>query len=178
METGTDEGRIGVVAYERDQRPDTALAQAVQRLQVAGLTPRGLLQHGKAGCASTCAALFLDDIGTGREIQIFENRGAATRGCRLDPSGLAVAASWLREAVEARPHVLFVNRFGQRECEGQGLREEIGAVVVAGIPIVIAVSKLLLPRWRAFAGEDTTMLAADPEQIEGWCARSAQAARA
>lgn len=176
METGTGAGRIGVLAYGHDQAPDAALAQAVQKLQAAGLTPRGLLQRGEAGCASACAALFIDDIGTGREIHIFENRGAAARGCRLDSSGLAVAAGWLREAVEARPDVLFVNRFGQRESEGQGLRDEIGAAVAAGIPIVIAVSKLLLPRWRAFAGEDATMLAADPEQIEDWCARSVQAA--
>lgn len=169
------QARICVVAYAFDQPPDAALADAVKWLRGAGLRPRGLLQEGEAGRTSCRPSLFLNDIGTGRRIQIFERRGVSARGCRLDSSGLAEAAGWLRDAIETRPDVLFINRFGRRESEGKGLLDEIGAAVAADIPIVIAIGAALLPAWRAFAGEEGTALAADPRQIGSWCAEQVRA---
>lgn len=162
------EPRICVVAYDATEQPDAALAQAARRLGALGVTVRGLLQNGAAGDAARCAVLFLEDIGTGRRIQIFEARGLAARGCRLDTCGLAEAAAWLREAVEAKPDMLFVNRFGRQESSGRGLLDEIGAAVAAGIPIVIAVSTACLPAWRAFAGTESVLVAVDADRIVTW----------
>jgi hypothetical protein len=169
QEAALPETSICVIPYERDHRPDAMLRQVVCRLEAGGLQVRGLLQDGQPGTASTCATLFLEDIGTGRRIQAFEQRGAAARGCRLDPAGLAESAGWLREAIAAQPNVLFVNRFGHQEAEGRGLRDEIAAAVVAGLPFVIAVHHPLLPKWHAFAGEGCSFATADPERIEAWC---------
>lgn len=169
---------IAVVVYGRDRRPDAMLAEAARRLRLGGLDVRGLLQCGTSGDSSRCAALFLDDIGTGRRIQVFEQRGRDTRGCRLDPSGLACAAMWVREAIAARPDILFVNRFGRQEAAGRGLLGEIGAAATAEIPVVVAVGEALLPDWRSFAGEEGTRLGSDAEALVTWClARKRQEAR-
>jgi hypothetical protein len=175
MDTRPEECGILVLVHERDEAPDPVIARTVARLEAQGLKPRGLLQHGEPGCGSTCATLYLDDIGMRRRVRIFEDRGPEARGCRLDTAGLSVAAGWLREAVEARPDVLFVNRFGKHEGEGRGLREEIGLAVAAGIPIVIAVKRPYLESWRAFAGESFATLPLDAGEIEGWCRKAVAA---
>lgn len=162
------EPRICVVAYDGTQPPDAALAQAARRLGAVGLQVGGLLQSGAAGDAAGCAMLFLEDLGTGRRIRLFESRGAGARGCRLDACGLAEAAVWLREAVETRPDVLFVNRFGRQESKGRGLLDEIGAALTAGIPVVIAVGAACLPAWRAFAGGESALVPADADRIVAW----------
>lgn len=165
----SSEPALGLVVHCRDGRPDAALAAAARRLQAAGLRVAGLLQAGTKGDPACCATLALEDIGSGRRVPIFERRAAAARGCRLDPSGLAEAAGWLRDAIEGRPDILFVNRFGRQESEGRGLIDEIAAAVLAGIPVVVAVGEALLPQWRDFAGEAGTALPADPDRIAAWC---------
>lgn len=168
--------RIGVVVYERQSRPDAALRQGVQYLRALGLRVGGLLQDGQSGNAGRCGELFLEDIGTKRRIQAFEMRGSGTRGCRLNSASLAEAGGWLRAAIDERPDILFVNRFGRQEAAGRGLRDEIAAAIATGLPVVIAVSRELLPEWRAFAGPKFAELAADPKRIEAWCLACAKPA--
>lgn len=160
--------RIAVVGYGRERRPDAMLARVARRLQRRGLRVAGLLQAGEAGGGPRCATLVLEDIGSGERVQLFERRGAGARGCRLDPGGLAHAAGWLRRAIEERPDVLFVNRFGRQEAEGRGLLGEIAEAVVADIPLVVAVGEALLPDWEGFIGEATDRFA-DAETLEAWC---------
>ena len=171
--TGT---RIGIVVYDRDSRPDALLAAVVRRLQAGGARVGGLLQQVKDDDRSCCTSLFLEDIATGRRVQIFEHRGAATRGCRLDASGLAQAAALLREAIEAGPKLLFVNRFGRQEAEGRGLMDEIAAAVLADIPIVVAVGASLLHEWTAYADAEGVRLGS-AEELENWCLRQVAAER-
>ena len=162
--------RIGYVIYERNQRPDALLRAAAGRLKAAGVRVGGLLQDGQESDGSCCATMFAEDIGTGRRVQIYEDRGSGTRGCRLDPAGLAEAAGWLREAIEARPDVVFINRYGRQEALGRGLLDEIAAAVVAEIPLVIAVNQALVPEWLAYVGEDAVPLLPESGEIEAWCA--------
>jgi hypothetical protein len=158
-----------ILVYRREERPDAAITDAVARLQRDGFDVRGLLQEGTEGSTSGCATLFLEDIGSGRRVEIFQNRGRETRGCRLDASGLAEAAAWLREAIESRPEVLVLNRFGRQEAEGGGLGDEIAAAVVAGIPVIVPVNEMLLPEWDAFSGGTHERMPADPDKVVQWC---------
>jgi nucleoside-triphosphatase THEP1 len=159
---------IGLVVYDRESRPDAMLAGAVQRLKTQGVRVGGLLQDSKVDEGSRCASLQLEDIATGRRVPIFENRGAETRGCRLDPAGLVQAAFWLPQAIEAGPDVLFVNRFGRQEADGNGLVDEIAAAILADIPVVVAVGAALLPEWVAYSGDRGTRLE-DADELEAWC---------
>jgi len=160
---------IGFVVYDRDSKPDPVLREVVRRLEVQRVRVRGLLQHGEQNEAAVCATMTLEDIGTGRRVQIFERRGHETRGCRLDPSGLAEAAVWVRESIEARPEILFINRFGRQEAEGRGLVDEIGAALSADIPTIIPVGRALLPDWEEFAGGEGMHLPNDADGLEAWC---------
>lgn len=162
--------RIGIVVYDRDSRPDAMFAAAVRRLRARGVRVGGLLQEVKGDDSSCCTSLFLEDIATGRRVQIFEHRGAETRGCRLDASGLAEAAALLREAIEARSDLLFVNRFGRQEAGGRGLVDEIATAVLADIPVVVAVGAALLDGWNAFAGPHGERLG-NADELEAWCLR-------
>lgn len=164
--------RIAAVVYDRASRPDAAFREVVAGLRRRGVRVGGLLQDGQDEGAlggSCCATLQLEDIATGRRIEIFEDRGAGTRGCRLDSAGLAEASAWLRQAIAAHPDLLFVNRFGRQEADGRGLLDEIAAAVVAEIPVVVPVGAALLPQWRAFAGEEWIALD-DRRALEAWCA--------
>jgi hypothetical protein len=160
---------ICIVVYRRDERPDGVVAAVISTLLAEGLMVRGLMQDGVEGSASCCATLFLEDIGTGRRAGIFQKRGRETRGCRLDASGLAEASAWVREAIGSRPDLLVLNRFGRQEAEGRGLLDEIGAAVMAGIPVMIPVNEALLPEWDAFAGDGYERIPADPDQLADWC---------
>jgi hypothetical protein len=161
--------RIGVVVFDRGSRPDAVLRHVVQSLKSMDLRVGGLLQAGQSGDAGRCGTLFLEDIWTGQRVQAFEMRGSGTRGCRLDSSSLAEAGGWLRAAIEGKPDILFVNRFGRQEAAGRGLRDEIAAAIAMDLPVVIAVGKELVPEWHAFVGAEFVQLPADPERIAAWC---------
>ena len=160
---------ICILVYRREERPDAAITDAVAKLRADGIDVRGLLQEGVQGSDSCCATLFLKDIGSGRRVEIFQNRGRETRGCRLDASGLAEASAWLREAIESRPDVLVFNRFGRQEADGRGLLNEIGTAAMAGIPVLVPVNEVLLPEWDAFSGGAYDRLPADPDRVVQWC---------
>jgi hypothetical protein len=163
------ESRICTVIYDQGFSPDTVLREAVTALQGRGLGVGGLLQTGRSGNAVDCGELALEDIGSGRRIQAFERRGQGTRGCKLDTSSLAEAGGWLRAAIDRKPDILFINRFGRQEAGGRGLTDEIAAAVTAEIPLVIAVGRMLLPEWLAFAGDDVVRTEVDARLIEMWC---------
>lgn len=163
---------IASIIYRKGECPDAAMADAVRRMEARGLRVGGLLQAGDRSSATRCASLALHDIGSGRQVPLFESRGAGARGCRLNPSGLAEASGWLREAIERRVDVLVVNRFGRQEAEGAGLLNEIAAAIMAEIPVVVAVDEDLLSAWQAFLGEAPVALAPDAERIASWCLAS------
>jgi hypothetical protein len=93
---------VCAVSYSRASNPDAVLAEVVDRLAGRGYRVGGLLQSRRGGTASACASLFLE-IGSGRQVEIFESRGGGARGCRLTTRGLAEAAGWLSGAVAAGP---------------------------------------------------------------------------
>jgi len=97
--------------------------------------------------------VILEDLATGHRTALFENRGAAARGCRLDQSALAEATARVEGSLEKVPQLLVLNKFGKVECEGGGLRDLIASAIDRGIPVVIGVPERNLDAWRTFAGE-------------------------
>jgi hypothetical protein len=159
------ECRLGIVVYEPAHPRDAVLVGAAKKLRTKGLRVGGLLQEAEGDESHT--ELYARDITTGRRVRLFEDRGRKARGCRLDAAGLAEAASWLRTAIDARPDVLFINRFGRQEAVGRGLVDEIAAAIVSDIPVVVPVAAALLPQWRRFAGNESARLGA--KSVEQLC---------
>jgi hypothetical protein len=82
----------------------------------------------------------------------------------------------MASALAGGAELVIVNKFGRQEVLGQGLRQEIAAALLAGLPLLIAVRRDFLPAWRDFAGEDWVELAPEEAVVEAWAAAQARIA--
>jgi hypothetical protein len=170
-----DRASVGTVVFASGVEIDAALGQAVGLLKRDGLAVAGLLQHFGERQPGGKRSMWLENVASGAMHRIDQPRGPGASGCVLDTSGLVDAAAELRQVADSRADIAVVNRFGKSEAEGQGLRDEIAAIVLAGIPLLIAVRDDLLTAWEAFLGRPTAVLPADPAAIRDWAWTEARA---
>ena len=93
---------LAAIAYDRGFDIDRLLVTACERLSRRGIRLGGLLQvstGAKGGCAST---VHVVDLRTNTAFDIWEDRGAGSKGCRLDERGLAAASRAIDEAIDDR----------------------------------------------------------------------------
>lgn len=152
---------------------DGLLEEVVRTLKTRGLRVAGYLQRqtAEAGC---CSLNHLESISDGRRILISQPLGSGSRGCRLDPRGLAEASQRLLEEMETRPDILVLNRFGKGEADGQGLRAAIEKAFVSGVPVLTAVRALYLPAWKDFSGGLSAVLRPEARHVLAWCGRACE----
>jgi nucleoside-triphosphatase THEP1 len=159
---------LAAILYDQGFPIDGFMADLAARLKQGGVRLGGVVQHNEGACESGCLSMALEDLATGTRFPISEARGAGAAGCRLDASGLAAAAGAFGAALAGEADLVIVNKFGRQEMLGQGLRQEIAAALMAGMPLLIAVRRDFLPDWRDFAGEDWTELPAETQAAETW----------
>lgn len=153
---------ITALIYTDGARAADVLRRLVGRLQAAGATCAGFIQHdepskhGGARCD-----MVLECLSSGARIKISEDRGPLARGCRLDMSELMRALSAARDALKENPDVLVINKFGKSESEGGGFRTLIADAIELGVPVLVAVPWRNIESWRLFAGELATEIAVD-----------------
>lgn len=167
---------LAAIPYASGFEIDRFMADLALRLKASGLRLGGVVQHNDGDCEQGCQSMALEDLASGARFPISENRGAASSGCRLDATGLAAAGAALTASLADGTELVIVNKFGRQEMLGQGLRQEIGAALMAGVPLLIAVRRDVLPAWREFAGEDWRELPAETDAIESWALSLARAA--
>ncbi len=163
-----EEGLLAAVSFGPEDRLDEVLEQVVRalkarRARVAGCLQREIVEQ---GC---CSLNHLENIADGRRILISQPLGAGSKGCRLDPRGLAEASACLLGELDGLPDILVLNRFGKGEADGQGLRAVIEKAFASGIPVLTAVRGLYLPAWTDFTGGLAATLRPDRDRILGWC---------
>jgi len=90
--------------------------------------------------------------------RLTQDLGSASQACALDTLSLAEGSYALRQAVDERAQIVIVNKFGTQEAAGDGMRNEMLQIVMAGIPMLTAVGRHYLSRWQRFAGESATVL--------------------
>ena len=151
---------MAVIPYSSGFEIDRFMADAASRLKARGLRLGGVVQHNEGTCESGCFAMALEDLASGARFPISENR--------VDATGLAAAGGALGAALADKTDLVIVNKFGRQEALGKGLRHEIAAALLAGLPVLIAVRRDMLPAFRDFAGEDWTELPALAEAVESW----------
>lgn len=159
---------LAAIPYARGFPIDRFMADLAARLRGQGLRLAGVVQHNEGDCDGACEAMALEDLASGTRFPISENRGAGSSGCRLDSGGLAAAGGALGEALTGPVDLVIVNKFGRQELLGQGLRQEIVAALLAGLPLLIAVRTDFMPAWRDFAGDDWLELPAEGEAVAVW----------
>lgn len=128
----------------------------------------GVVQSNAKGGTAAQPAMSLVDLMTGRTISISQALGASSASCKLDPCGLADAAVCVSRAIAESVELVVVNKFSKQEAGGGGLRAEIADAVVAGLPILTAVSDKCYDDWMAFTGGYGTTLACERRVIDDW----------
>lgn len=128
----------------------------------------GVVQYnGRNGCGPH-DLMTLIDLMTGRALPICQTLGPGAQSCKLDPSGLADAAVSVSRAIAENVELVIVNKFSKQEAAGGGLRAEIADAVVAGLPILTAVSDKCYDAWIQFTGGFGTTLACERRVVDAW----------
>ena len=67
-----------------------------------------------------------------------------------------------------RPDLVIAEKFGDQEEVGDGLSDDILAVIADGLPILVLVPEPALPRWRDVTGGEIAELPCDAKAIRRW----------
>lgn len=161
---------ILAVVYSDGLAADKLLAEWGYALRDGGLAVAGLVQLNTFVRDPVKCDMAVEELYSGTVLQLSEDRGPEARGCRLDRGILAEAAALLAVALDDKPDVLVLNKFGKVEAEGGGLRDVLARAVELEVPIVVGVPFRNLDQWRHFAGGMAEECAAEPLAIRRWLA--------
>jgi nucleoside-triphosphatase THEP1 len=167
---------LGYVVAEGRGAGDARLRDAVEQLHAQGVPMAGAVQVNVERDPARKCDMDLHVLGGAEIVRISQNLGAHSRGCRLDPDGLERAVGLVAAALERRPAVLVINKFGKQELQGRGFRPLIGEAIAMGVPVLTCVHETNLPGFLGFAGDMAEQLPDDAGAIAAWCTAQAIAA--
>lgn len=147
---------------------DSLLAAFAADLIREGHRIGGVVQHNAKGACGPRDLMTMVDLMTGNAIRICQTLGPEAQSCRLDPAGIAEAAVSVSRAIAENVELVIVNKFSKQEAAGGGLRAEIADAVVAGLPILTAVSDKCYDAWTEFTGGFGTTLVCERRVVEAW----------
>lgn len=166
--------RLGGVLYAADTPKRNALLDFATDLQKRGWHVCGLTQELAYDNHGEKIGLDAIDIKTGERFALArpskEDRAAGS--CGFDVSRLCDTSRVLNNAIEEQADLLIVEKFGEREQDGNGLAEEIVAAALAGVPTLVAVPASALETWNNFTGRMGTLLPHDMDQLWDWWPKS------
>jgi molybdate transport system ATP-binding protein len=163
-----DPDRVAAILYRPQDDVDALLADFAQGLVRSGERIGGIVQRNVKDGSGCQVGMQAVDLMTGREISICQPLGSGAMACKLDAAGLAEAAVAVARAIEADVDLIVINKFSKQEAAGEGLRDELGDAIAAGIPVLTAVPEKCFVAWKTFTGDVGTTLPCDPSVIQGW----------
>ena len=159
---------LAAVIYRPEDDVDSLLASFATRVRGQGRRLGGIVQRNRRGDCGPEKLMEVIDLMTDQTIPICQNLGSESTACKLDLAGLADASQAVRRAIADDVELVVVNKFGRSEAEGRGLRAEIADAIVAGLPVLTAVSERVYVAWCDFTGGFGTTLLCDEAIIEDW----------
>jgi nucleoside-triphosphatase THEP1 len=164
------EPRLAAVVYEAGDggEADLMLLAAAEALRRQGVRLAGAVQHNGVADDGCRCSMVLEDLASGRRVEISEDRGREAAGCRLNPVALEEVVGLATAALGGGADLLVVNRFGKHEVEGRGFRQAIEAALVGDIAALVAVSRDHLAAWDRFAGGMDVRIAVDLDAVLAW----------
>jgi nucleoside-triphosphatase THEP1 len=159
---------LAAIHYERDFDINGILRKVVKSLQEKGVMVGGVLQEAVFSPNGYCAQLNIVDIRTGETERITQDRGRDSRGCKLDPRGLAAISHCITDAIDADVDLVIINKYGRAESEGRGLLSCFADAVTAGVPLLTTVREPYMTQWTSFHGGLAAELAADVNAVRQW----------
>ncbi|MDY0309636.1 MAG: DUF2478 domain-containing protein [Castellaniella sp.] len=167
---------IAAIVHAHEDAADAVMLDFVNDLRARGRSVHGLLMARRPD-GRRRGGRCLRDIDTGDIFEIFQDLGEGSQACCLDISCLAAAASTLRTAVQARPDLVVVNRFGRQEADGAGFAQEFLTLMSEDIPVLTIVAEEFLGDWRQFTGGLGVELSADMNHLRAWETQALNASR-
>lgn len=158
------------IGHDGGAEADALLAGTVADLQRAGRRVHGLLMRhegGMAGDTACGAQMFLVDVVNDDTYLVSQAMGSLSKSCRADPQGFARATVVMRRALDERPDLVVLNRFGKLEAEGGGMSAELLALMAEGVPVLTAVAPAYRDAWAAFSG-GAPVLPLDVAAVHAW----------
>jgi hypothetical protein len=160
--------KLAAIVYHPVDDVDGLLATFASDLICEGGRVGGVVQMNTKGARGSRESMELIDLMTGDAIRICQELGSGAGACKLDPAGLAEAATAVSRAVAANVDLVIVNKFSKQEAAGGGLRAEIAEAVVAGRPLLTAVPDKCYDAWAKFTGNFGTTLMCERRIVEDW----------
>ncbi len=160
--------KLAAVIYRPQDDVDGLLATFASDLICEGNRIGGIVQRNTKGALGTRERMEVIDLMTGASIRICQSLGSGAGACKLDPGGLAEAATAVGRAVAANVDLVIVNKFSKQEAGGGGLRAEIADAVAAGRPLLTAVPDKCYDAWTDFTGSFGTTLVCERRIVEDW----------
>ncbi len=153
---------ILAITYTDGARAAAVMRRMVDVLSTGGARCAGFIQRDEPSAVGRIKCdMILECLASGDRVKISEDRGPLARGCRLDADALAQTIVATLTAIQDRPDVLVINKFGKTEAEGGGFRTLVADALELGIPVLIAVPWRNVENWRLFAGDQAIEVAAD-----------------
>jgi molybdate transport system ATP-binding protein len=168
---------LAAIVYGPADDVDDLLARFATDLIGTGHRLGGIVQRNVKDEHGQRERMEVIDLMTGREVRICQYLGKQAAACRLNPAGLAEAATLVTRAVRAGVDLVVVNKFSKQEAAGRGLRAEIADAVTAGLPLLTAVSDTCYEAWTRFTGGFGTTLLCERRVIEDWWQERSMRAR-
>lgn len=158
------------VIYKAENKACTCLKDFAAELKASGTKVGGLLQemlsleHGKLG------GIEAIEIDTGRRIPIKTPHTEATDpdACMLQIDALAECSGALRRAIADQAGLVIVEKFGKQEAAGEGIVDDIIAVIAEGLPTLVAVPENYLEAWNTVTGGDIVQIECDSQALHQW----------
>ena len=164
--------KLAYVMSEARGQTDLALHETALMLQARGLRLAGLVQT-NVDCPGTHHCdMDVQILPDGPELRISQKLGAASLGCRLDPSVLEQAVAIVAERMATPPDLLLINKFGKHEAEGRGFREVMAEALAADIPVIVGVNALNFEAFLTYSDGAAIALSPDPAAIAAWAETS------
>jgi nucleoside-triphosphatase THEP1 len=145
------------------------LSEISATLRAQGYALAGTVQTNTEGPGGRCENMLIEDLSTGRLIDVSNPVHPERGGCRLNSTALEDVAGIIAVGLERNVDLVIINRFGKQEISGDGFRAVMEDAVAREIPLLTAVNAANRPAWDAFAAELSETLPADPLAIEQWC---------
>jgi len=155
----------GAVVLPDKDNGQPLLATLRSHLSQQGFRISGLLQEGDR--SQDRSGICLRDLESGKSLGIMQP--ITVEGCcTVDPQAMADASMVLRRCLQDRPDLVLINKFGRLELDGQGLADEMMALLADEIPLLTTVSQNKLEHWLDFTGGMTCLLPGDATALRRW----------
>lgn len=154
---------------------DLLLSAVADRLAAEGMRLVGTVQTNLDRPGGGPCDMDVRVLPDGPVLRISQYRGAAARGCRLDPEALEQAVALSTAALDRGAEALLVNKFGKHEAEGRGFRGLIAEALSRGLPVLCGLNDLNAAAFAEFAGGLAQELPNDAAALAAWVRDAARA---